>query len=118
MVRERRSFGGADAEATPKYSTMPLYPDAEAKVKANLQTSAAGGRAALVAIGTFTQRQWDDINAVRRGLGLHELGAGKSFSSGGTSTPAGPMTVTPLTTCGRRSRPRFRPRPWCSPIRK
>ena len=52
---------------------MPLYPDAEAKVRANLRTIAAGGRAALVAIGEFTQRQVDDINAVRRGLRLHEI---------------------------------------------
>jgi hypothetical protein len=52
---------------------LPLYPDAEAKVKANLDTIAAGGRAGLVAIGTFTERQWHDINAVRRGLGLHEI---------------------------------------------
>jgi hypothetical protein len=52
---------------------LPLYPDAEAKVRANLRASAAGGRAALVAIGIFTERQWHDINAVRRGLGLHEI---------------------------------------------
>jgi hypothetical protein len=52
---------------------LPLYLDAEAKVKANLKTVAAGGRAGLVAIGTFTERQWNDINAVRRGLGLHEI---------------------------------------------
>jgi hypothetical protein len=52
---------------------LPLYLDAEAKVRANLETSAAGGRAALVAIGMFTERQWHDINAVRRGLGLHEI---------------------------------------------
>jgi len=52
---------------------LPLYPDAEAKIKANLQINATGGRAALVAIGTFTEQQWRDINAVRRGLGLHEI---------------------------------------------
>jgi hypothetical protein len=52
---------------------LPLYLDAEAKVTANLKTVAAGGRASLVAIGTFTERQWNDINAVRRGLGLHEI---------------------------------------------
>ncbi len=52
---------------------MPLYPDAEARVKANLRTIEAGGRALLVAIGEFTERQWDDINAVRRGLRLHEI---------------------------------------------
>jgi hypothetical protein len=52
---------------------LPLYPDAEAKVKINLQISATGGRAALIAIGTFTERQLQDINAVRRGLGLHEI---------------------------------------------
>lgn len=52
---------------------LPLCPDAEAKVKANLRTSAAGGRATLIAIGTFTEGQWHDINVVRRGLGLHEI---------------------------------------------
>ena len=52
---------------------MPLYPDAEAKVKANLRTLEAGGRAVLVVIGAFTERQWNDINAVRRGLRLHEI---------------------------------------------
>lgn len=45
---------------------------AEARVKANLRTIAAGGRAALIAIGVFTQKQWNDINTVRRDLRLHE----------------------------------------------
>jgi hypothetical protein len=52
---------------------LPLYPDAEGKVRANLRTLESGGRAMLVAIGTFTERQLDDINAVRRGLRLHEI---------------------------------------------
>nr|WP_294502683.1 hypothetical protein [uncultured Rhodopila sp.] len=52
---------------------MPLYPDAETKVKANLRTIEAGGRAPLVAIGAFTEQQWDNINAVRRGLRLYEI---------------------------------------------
>lgn len=54
---------------------MPLYPDAEAKVKANLHAVARGERASLVAIGIFTERQFNDINAVRRGLSLAELGS-------------------------------------------
>ena len=54
---------------------MPLYPDAETKVKANLHAVAQGERAPLVAIGTFTERQFNDINAVRRGLSLAELGS-------------------------------------------
>lgn len=53
---------------------MPLHADAEAKVKANLDAVARGGRPSLVAIGTFTERQFNDLNAVRRGLGLAELG--------------------------------------------
>jgi hypothetical protein len=52
---------------------LPLYPDAEAKIKANLRTAERGAKPTLVAIGTFTDRQWTDINAVRRGLGLHEI---------------------------------------------
>jgi hypothetical protein len=52
---------------------LPLYPDAEAKIRVNLRTIEAGGRGDLVAIGEFTERQWHDINAVRRGLGLHEI---------------------------------------------
>jgi hypothetical protein len=52
---------------------LPLYPDAEATVKTNLRTIEAGGRAPLVAIGEFTEKQWDDINAARRGLLLHEI---------------------------------------------
>jgi hypothetical protein len=31
------------------------------------------GRAALIAIGEFTEQQFSDINAVRQGLGVHEL---------------------------------------------
>ena len=54
---------------------MPLYPDAEAKVKADLQAVGRGERAPLVAIGSFTERRLNDINAVRRGLGLTELGS-------------------------------------------
>ena len=52
---------------------MPLYPDAEAKVKDNLRIIAAGGRAAVVAIGVFTHQQWHNVNAIRRGFGLHEI---------------------------------------------
>jgi metal-dependent amidase/aminoacylase/carboxypeptidase family protein len=52
---------------------LPVYADAEARVKANLRTIAAGGRAALVAIGAFTEQQWAAINAVRHDLGLHAL---------------------------------------------
>jgi hypothetical protein len=52
---------------------LPLYPDSEATVKANPRISAAGGRASIFDIETFTKRQWNDINAVRRGLGLHEI---------------------------------------------
>ena len=52
---------------------MSLYPDAEAKIRANLQTCEAGGKPALIAIGEFTEQQLHDINAVRRGLGLHEI---------------------------------------------
>lgn len=52
---------------------MPLYHDAKARIATNLQTIAAGGRAGLIALGEFTERQFDDLNAVRRGLGLHEI---------------------------------------------
>lgn len=52
---------------------MPLYPDAEAKIEANLRTIEAGNRAPHIAIRAFTDRQVADINAVRRGLGLHEI---------------------------------------------
>ena len=52
---------------------MPLYPDAQAKIEANLRAIEAGNRAPLIAIGAFTDRQVADINAVRRGLGLHEI---------------------------------------------
>lgn len=52
---------------------LPFYPDAEAKIKANLRTADGGAKPTLVAIGTFTDQQWTDINAVRRGLGLHEI---------------------------------------------
>jgi hypothetical protein len=52
---------------------LPLYPDAKAQIIANLQVIATGGRASLIAIGMFTEQQFDDINAVRRGLNLHEI---------------------------------------------
>jgi hypothetical protein len=52
---------------------LPLYPDAEAKVRANLAAVAAGRKPPFVVIGESTERQWNDINAVRRGLGLHEI---------------------------------------------
>jgi hypothetical protein len=52
---------------------MPLYPDANTQIITNLQAIAAGGRASLIAIGVFTEQQFADLNAVRRGLGLHEI---------------------------------------------
>jgi hypothetical protein len=52
---------------------LPLYPDAKTRITANLQIIAAGGRAQLIAVGTFTEQQFADLNAVRRGLGLHEI---------------------------------------------
>ncbi len=52
---------------------MPLYPNAKPQIIANLQIIVAGGRASLIAVGTFTEQQFNDLNAVRRGLGLHEI---------------------------------------------
>jgi hypothetical protein len=52
---------------------LPLYPNAKTLITANLQIIAAGGRAQLIALGTFTEQQFADLNAVRRGLGLHEM---------------------------------------------
>jgi hypothetical protein len=52
---------------------MPLYSNAEAKIKANLRTIEDGGRVALVTIGAFTESQFADLNTARRGLGLHEI---------------------------------------------
>ncbi len=52
---------------------MPLYPDAKTQIIANLQVIATGGRASLIAIGVFTEQQFADLNAVRRGLGLHQI---------------------------------------------
>lgn len=52
---------------------MPLYPDAEAKIKANLEEVKSGNRPKIVAIGKLTDTQLSDINAVRRGLNLHEI---------------------------------------------
>ncbi len=53
--------------------SLPLYPDARTRIIANLQIIAAGGRASLIAVGTFTEPQFNDLNAVRRGLGLHAI---------------------------------------------
>jgi hypothetical protein len=52
---------------------MPLYLNAEAIIKTNLQTIAAKGRPTLVVIGEFSDTQFDVINAGRLKLGLHEI---------------------------------------------
>ena len=52
---------------------MPLYPDAKTRIVANLEVIAEGGRVALIAVGMFTEQQFADLNAVRRGLSLHEI---------------------------------------------
>lgn len=52
---------------------LPLHPDAKTQIIANLQVIATGGRASLIVIGVFTDQQFADLNAVRRGLGLHEI---------------------------------------------
>lgn len=45
---------------------MPLYPDALAKMRANLEEIVAGRKAETVAIGFFTDQQLAAINAARR----------------------------------------------------
>jgi len=52
---------------------VPLYADAKDRIIANLLRLATGERVPLIAIGTFTGKQLDDINAARRALDLHHL---------------------------------------------
>lgn len=52
---------------------MPLYPDALQKIQTNLETIANGGRPKSVAIGQFTEAQFDAINNYRLSLGLFPL---------------------------------------------
>ena len=44
---------------------MPLYQNAAALIRANLETIQSGGKAQAVAIGTLTQEQLDSINEHR-----------------------------------------------------
>ena len=52
---------------------MPVYAGAKNIILENLSLLIKGGRAPLIAIGCFTNEQMNDVNAVRRGLNLHEI---------------------------------------------
>lgn len=52
---------------------MPLDPGALDAIRRNLALLAAGQRAPLIVIGRLTPRQHEEINVVRRGLGLPPL---------------------------------------------
>ena len=90
---------------------MPLYPDAEAKIEANLRMIEAGNRAPLIAIGEFTDRQVAAIEAERRGPGLHEIANKESVLLAGIDTPAGPRKDTPSAIWDGRSKVRLSPTP-------
>ena len=58
---------------SPQEIRLPFYPDAEARIKANVLTIKAGGWAPLIAIGAFTDTQVAGIDAARQGLGRHDI---------------------------------------------
>jgi len=49
---------------------MPLFANASALIRANLEEISQGRRARIVAVGTFTADQFKDINDGRAALGL------------------------------------------------
>jgi hypothetical protein len=55
-------------------ATLPLYANAEAIIRLRLTSLEPASKTLLQAIGEFTDQQFADINAVRRGLSLHEIG--------------------------------------------
>jgi hypothetical protein len=52
---------------------VPLYPDALDRIRDNLEKLSRGEKAPMIAIGSFSLVQFDDINTARRDSGLHEL---------------------------------------------
>ena len=54
-------------------AVVPLYHDAIARIRDNLEKLSKGEKAPMIAIGNFSPIQFGDINAARRDLGLHEL---------------------------------------------
>ncbi|RKV85588.1 MAG: hypothetical protein D8H97_02950 [Neisseria sp.] len=52
---------------------MPLYPNATQLITQNLNAIAKGDRAKFVAIGNFTELQFQEINVYRNSMGLPPL---------------------------------------------